>query len=383
MNNTSGPLPVYTSLRALSTLLQDIINGCLLPSICIVGCITNIMCLVVLSSKNLAGKMYEFLTLMVICDLLKLLLSFGLVIFRCGALCPYGYNFYAKLYEQYIFLYWSNVWNMYGSLIHITAASDRLLSFYPYLARKVDKLLPLKVRYVILFIFASAWNVPEYIITRSTAQTGWLLYDNPSNISTNSTQKQYEPIFNVVSNNLSKILIVKNALFVIAIIRKLFLLVVLMILNALVVIKFHQHLSKKRSLTSRSSISRTTEHSQELSRIRQKSVIEINPNTIQTIKKTSMSNTTATKMITVMSVSCFLCNIQDAFSSILFIMIDTNSYNFYLLTSNFTLLLFRACNVLLFYIYIVQFRNIFRKIFCCAKNGFINSSLTGAVSTKM
>lgn len=354
MNSSLEDLPVFSDLRSLSTLLQDVFNVYIFPSVCFIGCVLNILCLVTLLNKNLNTKVLKFVFLIIISDLMKLFVSVFLVIFRCGALCPYGYSYFWKLYEQYIYLFYGNTWNMFGNLVNITAALERFLSFYPQMAKKFDSFLSLRVKLVILFIISAVMNVPEYIIARSTTKTGWLMV-NSSNVS------HYEPIYTLISNETSKIEAFKTILFIITIMRKLLLLVVLLVINALVCFKFRKYLQKKHELTHRSSTYSVTEKSQDTSSTNQAS-------------QHSAANPKTTKMIMIISISCFICNIQDSLAPILFYVIDTNAYNIYILSSNLTYFIFRSLNFIVLYICSRKFRDFFNGQFSCVKKSPLHST---------
>lgn len=391
---TKYNLPTYYSRVVLSTQIQDLTNFYILPAVCVIGCVLTLLKIIVLLRRTLTGRIYQFLLVIAVTDFIKLFTSAFLILFRCGSLCPYGYNYYAKYYEQYIYLYTGNVCTVYGTCISVVAVSDRLLSFYPNLSKRAERSVSFRTKCIVLLVFSVLINLPEYVLTRSVKELGRLVVvitttvtktataannTNTMNMTTTNTTSslvEYETLYSVVNNDLGKLVAMKTAQFILNIIRKLALLILLVILNLLVAIKFKQHMSKKRTITGKKSSSHclTTminetrsanmqQNADAASTVLPKS--KSNALLTKEVDKVSRSEQAVTKMILLTCVACFFGNILDSFTAIFFNILDTTSYYYHLLFSSLALFSVHGTDFFLIYFFNVNFRNTFKLMFCC------------------
>lgn len=400
----ASSLPIYYSVKSLSTDVQDITNFYFLPYVAVLGTILNVLKIIVLLNKNLVGRMYQFLLIIAITDCIKLTTSSFMALFRCGSMCPFGYNYYAKLYEQFFFLYIGNLCTVYGTLMSIVAAMDRFLSFYPNANKKAEKYVSLRLKCIVLFLFSVAVNLPEYVLTRSVKELGRLVIRNATNETTiiinsnnnnntllsssSNNQVVYQTLYSVVANDLGKNVAMKSAQYILNIIRKLVLLCLLLLINTFVAIKFKQHMKKKKSMTTMSKLINSLEKSSNSTTVSSTVAANASKSSSKSKEedKKAKSEQAVTKMILIMCISCFFGNILDSFSAIFFTFLDTTSYNYHLLFSNFTLFAVHGTDIILIYNFNTNFRGTFKYIFCFSskeaylKNSTMNYSTAGGRS---
>ena len=100
---------LYYSLDSLSFRISDYGYTYLIPSVCAFGIITNAITIIVIVKGSLKGIMHKYMLFMCIFEIFEMAINFWLMIVRCGTLCPYGYEYLSKVYEQYFYSYLHNV----------------------------------------------------------------------------------------------------------------------------------------------------------------------------------------------------------------------------------------------------------------------------------
>lgn len=375
---------LFTSIVSLSVPIQDIVNTYVLASISVLGSITNIMslCVLIKCYVKTRGKMYAFLILASLANFTKMSTSIPLCIFRCGTLCSTGYNYYSKIYELYIYLFVGNSAKVYVILVYISSSLDRLISFSPELMRKYERVVSLRLVFIFWFIVSFAVNYPDYILTRNVTEIGRLVAVNGTN---NGTQ-QFQSLFSVTSNSIGQTSSMRLILYVLNVLRRFAILVVLLVINLAVCVKFTRHLKNKRRIAVRSNSksivpeasldlpsSSTRNNAQStsgfsISKLDNSSSVRKSSTSAKS--KLERSENLVNKTIIVVSIACFFGNIVDSFSAIMFFSLPTETYNNFLLISNFLLFTYYALDPVLLFVFNEKYRHAFIRFF--RFNKFIN-----------
>ena len=94
----------YYSLEGLSARATDFLNTYILPFISLFSILCGLVCVIVLTNRRLKGVIFQHMQAISIANFFYAVINLFFFIIRCGALCPYGYDYGAKVYEYYIYL---------------------------------------------------------------------------------------------------------------------------------------------------------------------------------------------------------------------------------------------------------------------------------------
>lgn len=139
MNNSN--LLIYYSKENLTNRFVDYSNVFILPIICYFGIFTSFICLLVTFKNNEDSskpnaKTLDYIFINSSIDFIFLVLQSFLFIIRCGALCPHGYTYTAKIYEYYIYLYVGYILVSSQVFLNIYVSFDRLKMFSAQKSKK-------------------------------------------------------------------------------------------------------------------------------------------------------------------------------------------------------------------------------------------------------
>ena len=161
-------LPIYNSTVSLSIPIYDYANTYFLPLICLFGIVTNIINILVFKQSKLDSDITKYFLTNSCGDLAFLSTQVFLFIIRCGDLCPYNYNYWAKLYEKYIYIYTGYVIYTFGLLLDISASLNRLSSFKIRIITNNTNIkrfkLSFEIKCVIFLIISALICIPQHII---------------------------------------------------------------------------------------------------------------------------------------------------------------------------------------------------------------------------
>lgn len=244
MNSTNTVKLIY-SIDTLTYRFVDYANVIAVPIACTFSLTTNTFNLFVLLQPSIKDGIYRYMLAMCISDFYTLLSTMWLCLIRCGALCSaqMSYSYSSKIYEQYLFLYFQNVSLFTTNIMDLHIAISRLMSFSKDSLKYLSKNLPFKFRILIVLIIGLILNFPNYILSRDISNTYNLVVRN-----NDTNQTSLYPIYQVVNNKIGNDPAGKVFLFILGIMRKLFLLVLLTVINVIMAIKFIRHMRKKRKL---------------------------------------------------------------------------------------------------------------------------------------
>ena len=242
-NNTTSKNKekLYYSLDSLSFRISDYGYTYLIPSVCAFGIITNAITIIVIVKGSLKGIMYKYMLFMCIFEIFEMAISFWLMIFRCGTLCPYDYQYLSKLYELYFYLYLRNVSIFYSNITDLHIAFNRLNNFSKDL-KKFTKKIPFRPRIGILFLLGFAINYPSYLLSRDIVKIGSLV------IYTSENSTSLRPLYQIKNNPYNDNIYWNVAFFILAVSRKLLLLIILFIANVIMGFMFKKYIKNKELL---------------------------------------------------------------------------------------------------------------------------------------
>ena len=148
---------VHNSTDYLSFRITDIGNTFILPPICILGVLMNLLNVIVLLQPDLKDAIFSFMLINSIADFLFLFICSFTFIIRCGVLCNSGYTYESKFFELYIYLFVGNSILLFSTLLDIVVSLNRLFSFSlsPNLIYKKIGSLKLPIKCLILILISN------------------------------------------------------------------------------------------------------------------------------------------------------------------------------------------------------------------------------------
>ena len=244
-------LNIYTSKDSLTTRFYDYSSVYLLPAICLFGIITSVICIVVIIKINkLNENVYMYMMINSVCDLAFLCTQITTIITRCGILCAYGYTYGAKFFELYIYLYGGYVIVVFSAIVDISVSIDRVLSF-DITKKRIITRKSFYTRCLIIFIATAIFLSPVYIFARDIVPVGLLVSVKPNSNNINETDvvTVEEVLFNKIFRASWLFPAQQVVLSVIGFGKGPVLIAAVFFVNLFVVIKFKQHLEKKKKVT--------------------------------------------------------------------------------------------------------------------------------------
>ncbi|CAF0720134.1 unnamed protein product [Brachionus calyciflorus] len=323
---------IYNSTESLSLRITDIGNSFILPPICFIGIILNLINILVLLQPELKDEINKFMLINSILDLKFLLICSVTFIIRCGSFCQFGYTYISKFYELYIYLFVGNSILLFATLMEILVSLNRLFSFStsPNLIFKKFNKLNAMLKCVILIIFSLFINFPSYILTRSVQRIGILETKSKTGLV------NYKELYIVGNNRLGKDPLFTILLFLLTLFRGIFFLAILFILNIIIGYKFRLQMHKKTKILPDG-----------LSILNSKSII-----------KTKVAEEKVTKMIMLMCMLYLFGNVPNSISPILFTLkYEILAYNKYVIFGNVMLFASRGSYFFVYLYFNKNFKN--------------------------
>ena len=232
-------LPIYNSTDTLSITINDYFNTYILPIICLFGIVTNIVNIIVFKQTKMDNDITKYFITNSCCGLAFLSTQVFLFIFRCGNLCPYQYNYGAKLYEKYIYGYIGYVIYNFCLLLDISTSLKRFSSFQIGTNNKKLK-ISFELKCVIFLIISLLICLPHIIYLKIEVIGKLAINDKKLNTT-------YEMLYDL-NPSFQNDFITKTIIFIVRIIRGCGLYVLLLILNVLIAYKLKKHISKKKNM---------------------------------------------------------------------------------------------------------------------------------------
>ena len=245
----------YYSLDGLSSRTNDLLNVFIMPFLNFYLVVSYLISTIVLTNKKLKGDIYKYLLVFSITGLSYFIMSNSLSIFRCGSLCPWGYDYYSKWFEWFIYLYIGKSAEIFGLQCQISLLMIKLNAFSTEKRTSAKKglnnnisvkkfLLIISIYWIISLIF---YVLPNFY-GRSIVQIGFLV-SNQTSIHRNETIIIVKrPLFILNRDNSSDPFNTFVQLFFPTILLTLFF--VIIIQNTIILIKFKQFISIKTATAS-------------------------------------------------------------------------------------------------------------------------------------
>jgi hypothetical protein len=250
MNNTTkinniNLLPFFSSYSQLSSHYIDIANTFILPSISFVGIITSLICIIVL--KHLTTGVNQYLLLFSISDFIFAVSCFSIGFIRCGSFCSFGYSYGSKIVELYIYIFITNSCLVFSILIDLEITIKKLKSFSIKYRNQIKIFLIKENKLkIFIYIFVSLFvNVVIYFITREVKAFGYLTKID------NSTK---ETLYTVSNTMIGRDKTMQNFVLALTLLRGLFLILLLLIINFGVLIKYRNYIFRKQLIRNSTSI---------------------------------------------------------------------------------------------------------------------------------
>lgn len=244
MSNESD-LEIYVTKLDLTTRFYDYSNVYFLPIVCLFGLLTSVFSLIGSARKGMSKSItLKFIFINSFVDVLFLLTQFFVFLFRCGALCTFGYDYFPQLYEIEIF--WFAGYALVNSQVFfgIYVSVGRLRLF----ARKNATQ---KQNMFIAFIFCAFISILVNLLANSipykVVEMGIYQPDNITSQILYSTD--YVSYFTIPA--------MRNLLTVVFIIKDPIMYMFYCVINILVVVRFQQFKAKKLLLASKINLSKT------------------------------------------------------------------------------------------------------------------------------
>jgi hypothetical protein len=165
---------------------------------------------IVCLNKSLKSVTYKHLALDSIVTVIYSIINCSSWIIRCGALCPYGYNFWSKMFDLYIFIYVRQSLDTFMMLIEIHLTYVKLQSFQNELSTSAKQYIPLYVRFILFYIYSAAICVPSNVLPRiffpgsewGISLVGYMITsDNPNVTALNANESDLRPLYQLLSLN--------------------------------------------------------------------------------------------------------------------------------------------------------------------------------------
>lgn len=235
----NSSLPVFSSKEYLSIRLKDYFNTIVYPSICAFGMLTSIACLIA-SHKKIEpnNKFLNYIFIISLADLVFFITQFFSVLIRCGVLCPFGYDYFSKLYEIQVF--WFVAYSLVNSqaFLSIFIAYDRLRVFATN--RREQKFVnPFQI-YACCLVIAALFNLLPYALSKNVVAFG--IYQPQTN------GEPVRVLYQIGVKDAFNTPLMLNVTTICLAIKDPFMYVVVCFLNILVCIRFRSFMHKKKSL---------------------------------------------------------------------------------------------------------------------------------------
>ena len=173
--------------------------------------------------------MFNYMLSFEIADFFLALIACLVGIFRCGALCNFGYQYITKVLELIFYTYLANTLQIFQTFLEITFALERIQTFS---TKGTKNQMRFHYQVIIMITVAVIVTLPNFLVTRSIVPIGILSGTDQVlhqiGIS-NFAQKGYWTIF----------------LFVLVLIGSLFLYIVIFILNIIAIYRYKKFMFKK------------------------------------------------------------------------------------------------------------------------------------------
>lgn len=237
----------FTSLSNLSLRATDFLNTFILPFISLLSFLCGLICIRVLMNKKLKGIIFQHMFFESIADVIYSFINFFFFIIRCGVYCPYGYNYYSKVYELYVYIFIGKSIELFTILIDLNLAILKYKSFLPQSQSSQQQTtigkfnnveFRLRIKFLLFLMLSLVIATPSILMPRSINFVGLLI--------TNSTKQinQTTELYVVSQSEISYDVFFNYFSLLIAFGQGAGLLIVIMILNIIILVKLKRFLNQ-------------------------------------------------------------------------------------------------------------------------------------------
>ncbi len=313
LKNVSAPLDT-------PHLFISIINTFIIPVICGFGMITNSICILVFVKLKLKYSLFKYMLVTSTYNFFYLFLCSFSFSFRCSYFCSFESTWIARVYQVYIYLYFTSVLAISNSIFELVIYIKRYMSMRNL---KIGKKVP--IQWIILAVTISSLVFYLPVLFVFTFEK-----DSLKNSS-----------YNFVKTEFSKTIISRALIILITTIRGPVILVFIFIINILTIIEFKRLVDRKSRLQKNELNRPANNKSHEINSLSRKSEINMS------------------KMVICMWFLFIVCNLPNTVVFITNILgYDKTSFYLYLTTcSNTVLFIYHGLSFFIYYWFNKKFRN--------------------------
>ena len=158
------------SIDSVTAVYYDCFNVYVVPFICSIGLIINLISIYVLLKTGLKEQIFKYMLVSSLMDFWFLILHLFKLIVLCGTLCPYGNEPYVKAFELYFQLFIGNLLTTLSCLLDITVSLDRMFSFDSWYF-KIFRKFSFRTRCIVLSLISVFVNFLIYPLSRKVDTT--------------------------------------------------------------------------------------------------------------------------------------------------------------------------------------------------------------------
>jgi hypothetical protein len=301
-------------------LFVSILNTFIIPAICVFGMITNSICIFIFVKLKLKNSLFKFMLITSSYNFLYLFLCSFSFSFRCAPFCSFDSLWITRIYQVYIFLYFTSVLAISNSIFELIIYIERYLTMKNI---NIDKKLQIK------------WAIPAVTVLS-------LIFYLPVLFAyTIEKDSVKESAYNFVKTEFSKTTQSRALIIFISTVRGPIILVLIFVLNVLTIIEFKRIVYRKSHMQISEPNRSSKNKANELNQACRKSEINMS------------------KMVICMCFLFVVCNLPN---TVVFITttlgFDKASFYIYLVTSsNIVLFVYHGLNFFIYYWFNKKFRN--------------------------
>lgn len=208
--------------------LSDFYWTYILPSISIFSLVTNSINIFVFIRLRSQNPIYKYMLINSLTNFVYSFICSFVFLMKCGQFCKQEKTFISRVYEIYLFYYFSNVLDIFNILVEIIIATQR----YTIVSNKI---IPVKmpIRFILLFllIFSALYCLPVLIWEEVITKVNSFSQETMSESNKEDLDNKYKILFGVLSS-----------------IRCLFFLALLILINLFTLLRFKTQVKQKKMM---------------------------------------------------------------------------------------------------------------------------------------
>ena len=248
----------YYSLESLSSRTNDLINVYVIPLVNIYNITLYFFAILILSNKTFKGEINNLLLVFSLLGVVAFLMVNCLSVVRCGALCPWGYDYVSKLVEWVVYLYLGKSIELVGIFVEFHMLFIKLKAFSYKNNQRQNNVSDTNnssfskwFRIIaIYFVVSLLFYILPIFYTRSIVQIGYLISnETDTEYETNlTTSSRRRPLYILYKNDSKDFL--NNFAQNVFPLTILLMFILIMILNTIIIFKLRSFIAKKTTIIS-------------------------------------------------------------------------------------------------------------------------------------